>query len=111
LGNPSLMVGKGRDHLVFTGLRAGVLRNSNWRAASVRAGGGSMLSGRSAASSARRWRQPLGRLSQVLSPPCLARRVRIATVDHTLTTARLTPSDRGPLLRQRGEPPPGHEFA
>jgi len=32
LGNPSLMVGKGRDHLVFTDLRAGVLRNSNWRA-------------------------------------------------------------------------------
>jgi integrase len=27
-----LMVGKGRDALVFTDLRGGVLRNSNWRA-------------------------------------------------------------------------------
>ena len=27
-----LMVGKGRDDLVFTDLRGGVLRNSNWRA-------------------------------------------------------------------------------
>ncbi len=25
------MVGKARDHLVFTDLRGGVLRNSNWR--------------------------------------------------------------------------------
>jgi hypothetical protein len=28
----ALMVGKGRDDLVFTNLRGGVLRNSNWRA-------------------------------------------------------------------------------
>jgi integrase len=28
----ALMVGKGRDDLVFTDLRGGVLRNSNWRA-------------------------------------------------------------------------------
>ena len=28
----ALMVGKGRDALVFTDLRGGVLRNSNWRA-------------------------------------------------------------------------------
>ena len=28
----ALMVGKGRDELVFTDLRGGVLRNSNWRA-------------------------------------------------------------------------------
>lgn len=27
----SLMIGKARDHLVFTDLRGGVLRNSNWR--------------------------------------------------------------------------------
>lgn len=27
----ALMVGKARDHLVFTDLRGGVLRNSNWR--------------------------------------------------------------------------------
>ena len=27
----ALMVGKGRDELVFTDLRGGVLRNSNWR--------------------------------------------------------------------------------
>jgi integrase len=27
-----LMIGKGRDELVFTDLRGGVLRNSNWRA-------------------------------------------------------------------------------
>jgi integrase len=26
------MIGKGRDELVFTDLRGGVLRNSNWRA-------------------------------------------------------------------------------
>jgi integrase len=28
----ALMVGKGRDELVFTDMRGGVLRNSNWRA-------------------------------------------------------------------------------
>ncbi|HME78925.1 MAG TPA: hypothetical protein VKI00_25705 [Mycobacterium sp.] len=28
----ALMVGKGRDDLVFTDQRGGVLRNSNWRA-------------------------------------------------------------------------------
>ncbi|WP_422656551.1 hypothetical protein [Mycobacterium sp.] len=28
----ALMVGKGRDDLVFTDMRGGVLRNSNWRA-------------------------------------------------------------------------------
>lgn len=28
----ALMVGKGRDALVFTDMRGGVLRNSNWRA-------------------------------------------------------------------------------
>lgn len=28
----ALMVGKGRDEFVFTDLRGGVLRNSNWRA-------------------------------------------------------------------------------
>ena len=28
----ALMVGKGRDDLVFTNERGGVLRNSNWRA-------------------------------------------------------------------------------
>lgn len=28
----ALMIDKGRDHLVFTDLRGGVLRNSNWRA-------------------------------------------------------------------------------
>ena len=27
-----LMVGRGREHLVFTDMRGGVLRNSNWRA-------------------------------------------------------------------------------
>ena len=31
-GLAALMVGKGRDELVFTDLRGGVLRNSNWRA-------------------------------------------------------------------------------
>jgi integrase len=41
----ALMVGKGRDALVFTDSRGGVLRNSNWRAG-VRARGRQMPEGR-----------------------------------------------------------------